>query len=343
MFGYFLMLVAASVAGVAAYFSVYGIAHIFAAAMWSAVIMGGALEVGKLVATSYLYRYWSVTNWALRVYLLAALMVLMSLTSIGIFGYLSNAYQQDSMEHKSTATRVELLDKELMVLEDRQREINADVNRVGADFVRARQNLLQQYAPEREQLLTRIASIRQERLQLSADVVRIEAHLGPIVYIAKAIDRDVDTAVTWLILLIIFAFDPLAIALTVAANVVLTSRTSHSTDVPMSQELPEPERNIDSARDYPQEERDYLESQIKYLANMSEALVAGNETLEAELVCMSEELKRKDAVIDQLREAVTQLSTPPIEEPTQSSVSAPVMDIRERAALHEQNQLKTKQ
>lgn len=343
MFGYFLMLVAASVAGVAAYFSVYGIAHIFAAAMWSAVIMGGALEVGKLVATSYLYRYWSVTNWALRVYLLAALMVLMSLTSIGIFGYLSNAYQQDSMEHKSTAARIELLDKELVVLEERQREINADVNRVGADFVRARQNLLQQYAPEREQLLTRIASIRQERLQLSADVVRIEAHLGPIVYIAKAIGRDVDTAVTWLILLIIFAFDPLAIALTVAANVVLTSRSSHSPNVPIPQELPEPERNIDPTRDCPQEERDDLESQIKHLANMSEALVAGNETLEAELERMSEELKRKDVVIDQLREAVTQLSSPPTKEPTPAPVNAPVMDIRERAALHEQNQLKTKQ
>lgn len=221
--GYFLMLIAVTIAGVAAYFSVYGLAHIFAAAFWSVVIMGGVLEVGKLVATSFLYRYWGQLRFLLKTYLLIAIAGLMLITSAGIFGYLSNAYQQDIIGVKDVAARIELLDAELATLSERERQINEDIGRIGSNYVTARQNLMKQYAPEKDALTKRVADIRSERLELSTKQLEVEAHTGPIIYIAKAFDRDVDTAVMWMILLIIFVFDPLAVALTIGANIALMS------------------------------------------------------------------------------------------------------------------------
>ena len=92
MFFIFLLgLAALLVAGSAAYFSVLGIATLFSGSFYQVVVMAGALEFGKLVATSYLYRYWNKTTWFLKVYLLVAVFVLMGITSLGIFGYLSAA------------------------------------------------------------------------------------------------------------------------------------------------------------------------------------------------------------------------------------------------------------
>lgn len=224
IFGYFLMIVAVTIAGVSAYFSVYGLAHIFTATFWSVVIMGGVLEVGKLVATSFLYRYWSAIGWYLRAYLLVAIVGLMAITSAGIFGYLSNAYQQDTVGVKDVAARIELLDTELASLSSRDQQINLDIDRIGSNFVTARQNMIKQYAPEKSKITERIAIIRTEKLDLSTKQLEVEAHTGPIIYIAKAMGKGIDDAVMWMILLIIVVFDPLAVALTLGANIVLTKR-----------------------------------------------------------------------------------------------------------------------
>lgn len=213
------------IAGVAAYFSVYGLAHIFAGSFVAAVIMGSVLELGKIVATSFLYRSWNIINWWLRAYMLIAIMGLMVFTSAGIFGYLSNAYQQDTNELKIVETKVELIDKELRALTAREDQINSDVARVGDNFVSARQNLIKQYQQEQHEIRTRIANLRLEQLNLRTQLVEVESHTGPIIYIAKATGKGVDEAVLWLILLIIVVFDPLAIALTIGANTVWMNTT----------------------------------------------------------------------------------------------------------------------
>lgn len=231
-FGYFLMIVAVTIAGVSAYFSVYGLAHIFAATFWSVVIMGGVLEVGKLVATSFLYRYWNAIGWYLRTYLLVAIMGLMAITSAGIFGYLSNAYQQDTVGVKDVVARIELLDTELASLSERDKQINLDIDRIGSNFVTARQNMMKQYGPEKNRITERIATIRAEKLELSSKQLEVEAHTGPIIYIAKAMGKGIDEAVMWMIILIIFVFDPLAVALTIGANLVLARRSERRRDGP---------------------------------------------------------------------------------------------------------------
>lgn len=219
-FGVLLMLTSLVIAGVAGWFSVYGLAHIYQGAFLSVVLMGGALEIGKLVATSYLYRYWEYTTWLLKTYLMIAILGLMLITSSGIFGYLSNAYQQDAVGIKDVTSRIELIDREYEELSKRELSIDAEVNAVDPKYVTARLKLMTQYKPEKEKLTKRRDEIRVQKLELSTKQLEVEAHTGPIIYIAKAMGKSVDTAVIWLSLLIIAVFDPLAVALTIAANAV---------------------------------------------------------------------------------------------------------------------------
>lgn len=219
-FGILLMLTSLVIAGVAGWFSVYGLAHIYQGAFLSVVLMGGALEIGKLVATSYLYRYWEYTTWLLKTYLMIAILGLMLITSSGIFGYLSNAYQQDAVGIKDVTSRIELIDREYEELSKRELSIDAEINAVDPKYVTARLKLMAQYKPEKEKLTARRDEIRVQKLELSTKQLEVEAHTGPIIYIAKAMGKSVDTAVIWLSLLIIAVFDPLAVALTIAANAV---------------------------------------------------------------------------------------------------------------------------
>ena len=360
--GYFLMLIAVSIAGVAGYFSVYGLAHIFAATFWSVVIMGGILEVGKLVATSFLYRYWDHIQFSLKAYLFVAIIGLMALTSAGIFGYLSNAYQQDIVGVKDVAARIELLDTEMSALVAREEQINSDIGRIGSNYVSARQNMIKQYAPEKKELTTRIAAIRTEQLELSSKQLEVEAHTGPIIYIAKSLDKTVDDAVVWMICLIIFVFDPLAVALTIAANIALTTKLTKTTTepIPIVASAPEPEPEPVGAPpvvsqkiehpDIPQDIGDAwigagtddlvpvpdpiddvvknLTAELRQSQEMVDSLETDNHRLEDALFALASAFAKKDAPIHQLKEAIKALDKP--------------LTIQQRAELHERNQVATK-
>ena len=366
--GYFLLLIALSIAGVAGYFSVYGLAHIFAAAFWSVIIMGGVLEVGKLVATSFLYRYWNDIGVLLRAYLFIAIVGLMAITSAGIFGYLSNAYQQDAVGIKDVAARIELLDTELSSLTAREIQINEDIGRIGSNYVSARQNLLKQYGPEKQKITARIAEIRAEKLELSSKQLEVEAHTGPIIYIAKAMGRGIDEAVIWMICLIIFVFDPLAVALTLAANIALEKKPRPAEEIVAPQTVPPqiqeiaipvppstveqyelpfdspPRHDMDvppgmqlvKSSDYESalmavDELQSLESEITRKQDMIEQLADDNERLEQELFKLAEAYEKKESLVAQLREALKVLEQRAIP-----------LSIEERAALHSRNQAASK-
>jgi len=234
-----LILVTLSIAGSAAFFSIYGLAQIFSGAFWPVVIMAGSLEAGKLVAASYAYRYWNKMNIFMLGYLLLAILVLMSITSAGIFGFLSSAYQQDILPIKLQQQKLALLEKEKTELTalkserlERKQQIDADIAALPNNYVTGRQRLMKSYGPEIAQLRKDISDytteIRAKTLQISDiknKVTQAEVHVGPIVFIASAFNKDVDDATKWLILLIIFAFDPLAIVLTIGVNKALLERT----------------------------------------------------------------------------------------------------------------------
>lgn len=233
-----LILTTLAIASCAAFFSIYGLAAIFSGIFWPVVIMGSVLEAGKLVAVSYVYRYRETISWFMKIYLVAAILVLMLITSAGIFGYLSMGYQQDTLPLKQQEQQIILLiaeKDELTVFKSerlaRRKQIDTDIAALPNNFIKGRQRLLKTYKPELDQLRTDIESYTKRINDKTLEISNIkqqklisEVHTGPIIYISKVFDSDIDDATKWMIILIMFAFDPLAVALTIGINNAMVQR-----------------------------------------------------------------------------------------------------------------------
>jgi hypothetical protein len=238
---YIIALSALFVSSSAIFYSVYGLSKLFAGASIAIAIMASSLEIAKLVVASLLYVYWSEINTWLRTYLTIACITLMLITSGGIYGFLSGAYQ-------STATKSELLDKHTLVLQTKQERFNTRLkseNELLLYYTEALSNptMIQYIDRETEQLVTTTSS-RQRKLmtsqlnevkskvnalndsisiydmkilnkQISNESVR---ELGPLKYVAKSLGVEMDKVVNYFLLLIVLVFDPLAVALVISAN-----------------------------------------------------------------------------------------------------------------------------
>ena len=255
IFPFIIALSALSVSASAAFYSVFGLSHLFAGASTQVMIMAGTLEVAKLVVASLLYQYWDKINKLLRIYFILATVVLMVITSGGIYGYLSGAYQE-------TATQSEFLDKQVAIIEmkqDRFEEQKSDlkiekeaISKSISDLRIALSNPQQVQYIDREsgQLITTTSSSARRALQTELktsiaerditsqqlisitdsialyDVKILDAQmgnetsreLGPLKYMAELTGMPMGSVVNWFMILIIFVFDPLAIAMVVAAN-----------------------------------------------------------------------------------------------------------------------------
>ncbi len=232
-----------SISAVAIYYSVAGLVSIFAAAAIPIMVMGVVLEVGKLSATVWLKQNWLIAPRFLKTYLLIAITVLMLITSMGIFGYLSKAHLDQAVPTSDVAAKVALLDEKIKTerdnietartaLKQMDEQVNARLNRSddekGAE--RAVQIRRQQQA-ERGRLQkdiadaqTRIAKLNEERAPIASELRKVEAEVGPIKYIAALIYGDnpdsnlLERAVRWVIITIVLVFDPLAVILLLASQ-----------------------------------------------------------------------------------------------------------------------------
>lgn len=231
-----------SISAVAVYYSVIGLTAIFAAAAIPIIIMGVVLEVSKLVATVWLKQNWDSSPKLIRTYLVTSVVVLMFITSMGIFGFLSKAHLDQSVPTGDVADKVALIDEKIKT----QRE-NIDVARKAlkqmdesVDQILARSNdergaeraaqLRRQQARERSVLQQEIsnaqrsiATLNDERGPIAKDLRKVEAEVGPIKYIAAFFYGETDQtvlekAVTWVIIIIVIVFDPLAVVLLLAAQ-----------------------------------------------------------------------------------------------------------------------------
>jgi len=233
-----LILVTLSLAGSAAYFSIYGLAAIFSGVFWPVVLMGTSLEAGKLMAASYVYRYRNSITKLMKVYLITAVLVLMLITSAGIFGFLSMGYQQDTLSFKQQEQQINLLLQEQEELNNfkkerlaRRKQIDADIASLPNNYITGRQRLMKSYGPELNNLRSDIElytkQINEKTLKISElkqQKLVNEVHIGPIIFIAKAFETGTDDATKWMIILIMFAFDPLAVALTLGVNHAILER-----------------------------------------------------------------------------------------------------------------------
>jgi hypothetical protein len=235
-------LTAIALSAIAAYYSVIGLAQIFPGSYWPIIIMGSVLEAAKLVTVSWVYNNWKTTFSALKVYFLIAVILLMAITSMGIFGYLSKAH----IEHSSSISP--LVEKE-MIYEEKIKTLkeNIETNRknvlqldAAVDQVMARsadergaersnqirkaqQKERIRAADEIARAQTEIQKITEEKSPISLEIKKAESDLGPIKYVADVVygtqDRDlIDKAVRLVIFVIIVVFDPLAVLLLIAAN-----------------------------------------------------------------------------------------------------------------------------
>lgn len=206
------------VAGAAAFFSVYGLAHTFTAAFWSVVFMGGALEAGKLMITSYLYRFNDTLSFGRKWLGIIFVFGLMLITSLGIYGYLADAYQAGSTDMKQINATLELKKTEQADLQKRKTDIDGQIALIPAKDVRGKQRLMTQYGPEINTINKRLIEITAELQADTQKQITTDSHVGPIIFIAKIVGLEPDRAMSYFILFIIFMFDPVAIYLTVATN-----------------------------------------------------------------------------------------------------------------------------
>lgn len=245
LFPYIIALSALSVSASAAFYSVFGLSHLFAGASTQVIIMAGALEIAKLVVASLLYQYWDTINKFLRFYFVLAVFILMIITSGGIYGYLSGAYAE-------TATQSEFLDKQVAIIDQKRTRFEEQRNdfKVSVkELTTALSNptMIQYVDKETGQLVTTTSSRQRKLLQSQLQEAKINLNavtdsianldvlilntqinnesareLGPLQYIATLMDRPMDQIINWFMLLIIFVFDPLAIGMVVAVNMAFT-------------------------------------------------------------------------------------------------------------------------
>jgi hypothetical protein len=238
-----LLLTGLTISAVAIYYSVIGLAAIFAAATIPIYIMGGSLEVAKLVCASWLKANWDRAPALMKVYMTTAVMVLMFITSMGIFGFLSKAHTDQSLISGDVMSKIAVYDEKIKTekenidvarkaikqLDDAVDQVMArSVDERGADKAnqirRAQQRERAALQRDINNAQGNIAKLQSERAPIAAEVRKVEAEVGPIKYIAKLIYGDdpdtnlLEKAVTWVIILIVAVFDPLAVIMLLAAQ-----------------------------------------------------------------------------------------------------------------------------
>jgi hypothetical protein len=255
---------------VAEYYSIIGFTAIFAAAQVPVIIMGIVLGIGKIAATLWLKQNWKIAHWLVRTYLLTAIAVLMGVTSMGIFGFLSKAHSDQSLVSGDVQSKIAIYDEKIKTARE-----NIDANRkalkqmdeavdqvmarssseTGADkAVRLRRSQFRERARLQSEIQAEqkaIVALNEERAPIAAEVRKVEAEVGPIKYIAQFVygesDKDLlEKAVTWVIIILIAVFDPLAVILLLASQISFQNFRDRKTvqepfNLGPSEYIPDPE------------------------------------------------------------------------------------------------------
>lgn len=295
-----LLLSALGLSAIAGYYSVIGMTAIFAAAWWPVVIMTGTLEFSKIVVASWLYRNWRNTPFFLKSYLTIAVIILMFITSLGIFGYLSKAHIDQGLGMGDTQLFVGQIEQQIQVernrIDDNRKVIQqmddavasilaqstaASAQRANRGSTMAQQasQLRDKQKKDRDSLNklideanAKIRELNAQKLKLEQEQLKLEAEVGPIKYIAQMIYGDnpdknlLEKAVRYVIILIILVFDPLAVLMIIAANMSMMQRSASKTpprDPEPTREEPKPAAPAPAAEDKPMTHSEALRETAK--------------------------------------------------------------------------------
>ena len=275
-----LVLVAAlSLAATAAYYSVFGISKLFSAQVTAVVIMAGILETSKLITAAYLERFWKKIHWIRKTYLMIAMLIMMTITSLGFYGFLVSAYQETAYAMQAVDKQVELQQKKRDRYEMQAAELTQQQKDISTQVIELSESLgnnVVQYTNADGQVITTQSSstrkiiqqqldaqtARRDSIAVKQDIINdsitaidlrildletnsdAAAEIGPLKYVASITGKSTDQVVNWFILLFIIVFDPLAIILLISANKALGDggkRESKVEGVEAPTSSPEPE------------------------------------------------------------------------------------------------------
>ena len=242
------------VAGVAAWFSVIGLATIFSGSWWPVIIMGGVLEIGKLVTAGFLHIQWDKINALMKSYLMAAVLVLMLITSLGIFGFLAKANIEQNLQGDSYSLEMSIIDKRIFAKEAQLKRLEDRL--AGLDMIidtarpQDRNYVDRRQRDERAEIALAVDPIVDDIVQLNNDKLPLQrlqleqdGEIGPIKYVAEMIygedaEDKIDNAARILILFIIFAFDPLAVLLLVSSLGLIARNKDLDVDIEGNVSIP---------------------------------------------------------------------------------------------------------
>jgi hypothetical protein len=280
IFPFIIALSALSVSASAAFYSVSGLMKLFAGAAFAVGVMAASLEVSKLVIASLLYQYWSTLNKALKVYLMIAVSILILITSMGIYGFLSSAYQETASKDQVVTQQITALETKKKLYEGTRDNILKEKQSLSDLRGSLSKGSTTQYTDKNGNLVVRSnnASIKQldkasqsdDKLSSKVDIVNdsifsienkileiktnstTSSELGPLKYLSGLTGVGMDRIINYLLLVIIFVFDPLAIALVIAANFAF-ARLNKREETPIEEKV-EDMRNVVEAYDDLQDE-----------------------------------------------------------------------------------------
>ena len=254
VFPYIVLIAALSLASSAAYYSVFGLSKLFSAQKLAVIIMAGTLEAAKLIAATYLHRYWKHLNFLLKTYLTTAVCILMFITSLGIYGFLVSAYQ-------TTSDELTIIEKQVSIIELKKDRFQEQLDGYTSEKIQLAESIselskglsnnkvqwkdketgqiltstssstrkvlkgqLDDFKDQRNNVSLKIESLSDSITKLDLQVLDIEsnseasAEIGPLKYVSKLLNKPMDRVVNWFILIFIFVFDPFAVILLISAN-----------------------------------------------------------------------------------------------------------------------------
>ena len=333
LFPFLIAVTALSVSGSAAYYSVTGLSKLFAGAAFAVIIMAGSLEVAKLVIASLLHQYWKTMNKLLRAYLTLATIILIGITSAGIYGFLSSAYQE-------TATKAGVVDKQVELLETKKvsyqkikaqydtekqaitKNISSLRNALGNNtqsYVdtagrvitysssanrKAFERQLETAIVKDEKLTQKIQSFNDTIIKLETRIVEVQSNsdlaseLGPLKYLSGLTGKPMDEIINILLLIIIFVFDPLAISLVVTANFAFKQayKKEEESDEEEPQDYTMEELSEEEIQQFYEDTSDFEEASLEDLPEEPyEIYVSGSNTENKDWEIVDEEKELLDA------------------------------------------------
>ena len=310
LFPYIIALSALSVSASAAFYSVTGLSMLFAGAGLAVMIMAASLEVAKLVIASLLYQYRKTLPKLLKIYLTIAAGVLILITSAGIYGYLSAAYQKTADQTSIVESKITALESKKKLFEETRDNILKEKQSIATLQGTLSQASTTQYTDKKGNLVVRSnnaairniesASKSNEKLSAKIDVVNdsifsleskilevktksiVESELGPLKYLSQLTGVAMDRIINWYILVIIFVFDPLAIALVIAANFAFTQLTKRD-ETPIEEKVECMRKVVDAYDD--------LENEIKQTSEKYQEIINSDLTEEEQKEAIEEIIK----------------------------------------------------